>query len=39
MMVESTEERKIPEFMVNTIFVISFYIYSFKDTNTKSNGG
>ena len=39
MMVESTEERKIPEFMVNTIFVISFYIYSFKDAETKSNGG
>jgi len=39
MMVESTEERKIPEFMVNTIFVISFYIYNFKDTKTKSNGG
>ena len=39
MMVGSTEERNIPEFMVNTIFVISFYIYNFKDTKTKSNGG
>lgn len=39
MMVESTEEKKIPEFMVNTIFVIFFYIYGFKDAKTKRNRG